>query len=85
MSKYDDLEALIRILKRNGVMHYAGEVEIDFSCQTCAPTMAEEEDAPLASVIAIPERTKPEEPEVIDRATGLTKSQADELFHSSDA
>jgi hypothetical protein len=78
MKSPDSLEQLILLLKRHGVMHYAGEVEIDFTCQACD---AAREEAPEPVVLAPVTKLEPEE---IDRDTGLTKSQADELFHSAE-
>jgi hypothetical protein len=81
----DTLEELFRLMKRYGVSHFAGDVEVDFSCQACeAKNEAEEIVESITPVLHISETREVEEPEAVDQATGLTKSQADELFHSSE-
>jgi len=79
MKEPDSLEDLLKLLKKYNVMHFAGAVEVDFTCQACSP----EQEASIeqeATVI----RLEPKPPEEVDPATGLTKEQSDELFHSAE-
>lgn len=73
MKEPDTLEGLILLLKRHGVMHYEGAVVLDFGNEMEVEAAPEEAPAKLKVI-----------KEPVDPATGLTKSQSDELFHSAE-
>jgi hypothetical protein len=78
----ETLEALLILLKKHGVMHFAGGVEVDFACAMCSPdrSTVEEQEPVLATVTPLPV----EPPDPVNKATGLTRSQEAELFSSSE-
>jgi hypothetical protein len=82
MDQPKSLEALIKLLKKTGVMHYStidGGVELDFTCAACDSHKEKEAEEP-APVLALAKQ----EPEPVDPDTGLTKAESDELFRSTE-